>query len=256
MAGEGEDAAQAKVDAYNDRFPEAAIKPKSIRSEIKRFRNKSDHMEFGVDLEQKTRGSHQESDGPEHLQPVKTSKGAGGEHIGTYAQDFQNATGLGDGKSINVIDALGVTMGAVPLRFQRGFLWREKILLRSGLRTNPPRHDPPAMASRSRKTGRRITPHAVSPNLKPEVGPKVGLPIRRQQISRKFNTLRQYLAEREGFEPPIQLPVCRISSAVLSTTQPPLRVAIGGAASARGRRRASSRERPDNTRPRRRSSAS
>ena len=30
------------------------------------------------------------------------------------------------------------------------------------------------------------------------------------------------LAEREGFEPPIQLPVCRISSAVLSTTQPPL----------------------------------
>ena len=31
------------------------------------------------------------------------------------------------------------------------------------------------------------------------------------------------MAEREGFEPPIQLPVCRISSAVLSTTQPPLR---------------------------------
>jgi hypothetical protein len=28
--------------------------------------------------------------------------------------------------------------------------------------------------------------------------------------------------EREGFEPPIRLPVCRISSAVLSTTQPPL----------------------------------
>src|SRR5438552_14603382 len=31
-----------------------------------------------------------------------------------------------------------------------------------------------------------------------------------------------YVAEREGFEPPIRLPVCRISSAVLSTTQPPL----------------------------------
>jgi hypothetical protein len=30
------------------------------------------------------------------------------------------------------------------------------------------------------------------------------------------------LAEREGFEPPIPLRVCRISSAVLSTTQPPL----------------------------------
>ena len=36
------------------------------------------------------------------------------------------------------------------------------------------------------------------------------------------------MAEREGFEPPIRLPVCRISSAVLSTTQPPLRGAEGG----------------------------
>ena len=31
------------------------------------------------------------------------------------------------------------------------------------------------------------------------------------------------VAEREGFEPPIRLPVCRISSAVHSTTLPPLR---------------------------------
>lgn len=31
------------------------------------------------------------------------------------------------------------------------------------------------------------------------------------------------MAERVGFEPTIRLPVCRISSAVLSTTQPPLR---------------------------------
>ncbi len=30
------------------------------------------------------------------------------------------------------------------------------------------------------------------------------------------------MAEREGFEPSIELPLCRISSAVLSTTQPPL----------------------------------
>lgn len=46
----------------------------------------------------------------------KPGEGPGGEqdqHIGTYAQAFQKATGLGDGKSINVIDALGVTMGAV-----------------------------------------------------------------------------------------------------------------------------------------------
>jgi hypothetical protein len=33
------------------------------------------------------------------------------------------------------------------------------------------------------------------------------------------------MAERVGFEPTIRLPVCRISSAVLSTTQPPLRFA-------------------------------
>jgi hypothetical protein len=31
------------------------------------------------------------------------------------------------------------------------------------------------------------------------------------------------LAEREGFEPPMELPPCRISSAVHSTTLPPLR---------------------------------
>src|SRR5262245_46155701 len=35
--------------------------------------------------------------------------------------------------------------------------------------------------------------------------------------------LSDYLAERAGFEPAIPLRVCRISSAVLSTTQPPLR---------------------------------
>lgn len=43
----------------------------------------------------------------------KDGKGDGGRHIGTYAQDFQRETGMGDGKSINVIDAIGVTMGAV-----------------------------------------------------------------------------------------------------------------------------------------------
>src|SRR5262245_48423930 len=47
---------------------------------------------------------------------------------------------------------------------------------------------------------------------------------RPSSASRKsFDEQRRSLAEREGFEPPIRLPVCRISSAVLSTTQPPLR---------------------------------
>lgn len=38
--------------------------------------------------------------------------GEGAEHVGTYAQDFQEATGLGDGQTINVIDAIGVNMAA------------------------------------------------------------------------------------------------------------------------------------------------
>lgn len=36
-----------------------------------------------------------------------------GRHVGTYAQDFQRATGKGDGKTIPAIDAVGVTMAAV-----------------------------------------------------------------------------------------------------------------------------------------------
>ncbi len=43
----------------------------------------------------------------------KEGQGDEQEHVGAYAQDFTKATGLGDGKTINIIDALGVTMGAV-----------------------------------------------------------------------------------------------------------------------------------------------
>lgn len=39
--------------------------------------------------------------------------GGGQRHIGPYAEDFAQATGLGDGQTISVIDAVGVTMGAV-----------------------------------------------------------------------------------------------------------------------------------------------
>lgn len=37
----------------------------------------------------------------------------GGTHIGPYAEDFAKATGVGDGKSIDAISAVGVTMGAI-----------------------------------------------------------------------------------------------------------------------------------------------
>ncbi|WP_299671657.1 tail fiber domain-containing protein [uncultured Roseobacter sp.] len=36
-----------------------------------------------------------------------------GQHIGTYAQDFQSATGAGDGTKIEVQDAIGVITGAI-----------------------------------------------------------------------------------------------------------------------------------------------
>ncbi|MEY9435593.1 hypothetical protein ABIF14_002684 [Bradyrhizobium elkanii] len=43
----------------------------------------------------------------------KEGAGDEGEHIGPYAEDFQKATGLGDGKSINPIDAIGLGLKAV-----------------------------------------------------------------------------------------------------------------------------------------------
>lgn len=39
--------------------------------------------------------------------------GGAAEHVGPYAEDFNKATGLGDGKTIPMQDALGLTMGAV-----------------------------------------------------------------------------------------------------------------------------------------------
>ncbi|UFM64247.1 tail fiber domain-containing protein [Paracoccus sp. MA] len=43
----------------------------------------------------------------------KEGMGDGQAHIGPYAEDFAAATGQGDGKTIDVISALGVTMGAI-----------------------------------------------------------------------------------------------------------------------------------------------
>lgn len=43
----------------------------------------------------------------------KPGQGDGGRHVGTYAQDFARETGRGNGRSIDVIDAIGTTMGAV-----------------------------------------------------------------------------------------------------------------------------------------------
>jgi len=43
----------------------------------------------------------------------KPGMGDEGTHVGPYAEDFKKETGLGDGRTINMIDAIGVTMGAV-----------------------------------------------------------------------------------------------------------------------------------------------
>ena len=45
----------------------------------------------------------------------KPGIGDGGkhEHVGTYAEDFHRVTGHGDGKRIPVVDAVGITMGAI-----------------------------------------------------------------------------------------------------------------------------------------------
>jgi hypothetical protein len=37
----------------------------------------------------------------------------GGRHVGTYAQDFKKQTGKGDGKSIGIQDAIGISMKAI-----------------------------------------------------------------------------------------------------------------------------------------------
>ena len=52
-----------------------------------------------------------------------------------------------------------------------------------------------------------------------ELGQMLGQDKKLSENRNSFNMLLNYLAEREGFEPPIRLPVCRISSAVHSTTR-------------------------------------
>lgn len=49
----------------------------------------------------------------EYRPDAANGDGGGTRHVGAMAQDFHAATGLGDGKSIPIVDALGTTMGAV-----------------------------------------------------------------------------------------------------------------------------------------------
>lgn len=49
-----------------------------------------------------------------------TYKGENADHIGTFAEDFREAFGVGDGVTINMIDAVGVLMAAVKELSRRG----------------------------------------------------------------------------------------------------------------------------------------
>ncbi len=44
-------------------------------------------------------------------------------HVGPYAEDFRDAFGLGDGKEIAVVDAIGILMAAV-----KGLIHRTEAL--------------------------------------------------------------------------------------------------------------------------------
>jgi hypothetical protein len=50
---------------------------------------------------------------PVETYDYKPGQGDGGSHVGPMAEDFAAATGQGDGKTIAVQDAIGITMGAV-----------------------------------------------------------------------------------------------------------------------------------------------
>ena len=58
----------------------------------------------------------------------KPGLGLGDElHLGTFAEDFQEGFGLGDGKTLDLVDTTGVTMAAIKSlgkkveRLERGF---------------------------------------------------------------------------------------------------------------------------------------
>ena len=82
----------------------------------------------------------------------------------------------------------------------------------------------------SRRSSRSVRPETVGrcTGRKPEglsresARKKKNVRLTRPDVSVHFADIQRLLAEREGFEPPVQLPVHRISSAARSTTPAPL----------------------------------
>lgn len=69
----------------------------------------------------------------------KQGEGDGGRHIGAYAEDFQRATGKGDGKSIPIIDAIGVNMKATQELDQKVEKLADAVSSLAGTGITPPK---------------------------------------------------------------------------------------------------------------------
>lgn len=69
----------------------------------------------------------------------KQGEGDGGRHIGAYAEDFQRATGKGDGKSIPVVDAIGVNMKATQELDQKVDKLADAVSSLAGKGITPPK---------------------------------------------------------------------------------------------------------------------
>ena len=98
------------------------------------------------------------------------------QHVGTYAEDFQQETGMGDGRTIPIGDAIGLTMGAVKDLAQKV----DEIAAAVGLGGGPgPRAKakPAARPSSPPPEGRRAA--ALPPPASPVVDQAPGLGRRR-----------------------------------------------------------------------------
>lgn len=87
----------------------------------------------------------------------KPGKGDGGRHVGTYAQDFQRETGMGDGKTINVIDAIGTAMGAIKeLAAKVDTMGKGRSAMSEATETDSKAHEAKEPAKMERKEKRNL----------------------------------------------------------------------------------------------------
>ncbi len=79
--------------------------------------------------------------------------GGGRKHVGPYAEDFAKETGLGDGKTISIIDAIGVSIGATKELAEKVDRLEDRIS--AGAPT--PRRESPRRREQPRAVARPVT---------------------------------------------------------------------------------------------------